>query len=196
MNPAKYVTMDPFIRKEALKDMMGFLGFGMSMLGMAELAGAKVGTDWTSSDFGKIQTGKTRIDVWGGFQQYVRMFGQLWTGKYTSSITGKAVTLGEGYRPLTKKEILYRQVESKEAPIISFVTNWLEGKSYGAEKFDLKSEIAQRFIPMAASDVYDIITTDPRLLPISGLGLIGFGMQTYKPLKKSGGTNKMPSLKF
>jgi hypothetical protein len=128
MNPYNYIAASPTVRKEMLKSVLTVTGAGMTVLGLAKANGLKVGDDWRSSDFGKIIIGKTRLDIWGGFQQYARMFGQLYTGQYVSSVTGKLTTLGEGYKPISRFDILQRQIESKEAPVLSFITSILKTK--------------------------------------------------------------------
>ena len=182
-DPAIYITSSAPVRKQAWKSLMGFTGYGITVLTLAELAGARIGTDPNSSDFGKIIVGNTRIDMWGGFQQYVRMTSQLISGKYVSSVTGKEITLGEGYKPLTRFDILQRQIESKEAPIFSFITALLKGKNYKGEPLDIPSEIGQRFVPMVAQDIYEIAKDEPELLPLGILGIFGIGLQTYEPQK-------------
>ena len=180
LNPVYYVKQDPFVRKELLKSLFTFAGAVSTVLGMAKLSGAEVGTDWRSSDFGKMKVGNTRIDIMGGFQQYIRMAGQLLTGKYISSTTGKEYTLGEGYKPLTRLDIIGRQVESKEAPVLAFVTDWLRGQDYRGEALNIPKEIGLLFTPMAISDVYDLAKNEPNLLPLSPLGFFGAGLQTYE----------------
>lgn len=180
LNPVYYVRQEPFVRKEALKSLFSFLGFGLTLIGLAKLAGAKVKTDPRSSDFGKIRIGNTRIDPWAGFQQYVRMAAQITTGKYVSSYTGKVMTLGEGYKPLTRFDILQRQLESKEAPVASFFTTLLRGQTFTGEKASIPKEIGQRFIPMAIQDAIDLAKENPALIPLGLLGMTGFGLQTYE----------------
>ncbi len=189
LNPVYYIKQDPFVRKEALKSLFILAGTAGTILGVAKAGGAKVSSDLKSADAFKIKIGNTRIDILGGFQQYMRAAGQLITGKYVSTTTGKVVTLGEGYRPLTRLEILHRQIESKEAPIFSFLTTLMKGQDITGEKISVPKEIAKRFIPMAMSDIYEIAQEDPDLLPISFLGIFGVGLQTYKgrPPKLKGG---------
>lgn len=64
---------DPLTRNEALKDWGAFIGTGAMVLWLAQMAGAEVSLDPSESDFGKIVIGDTRIDIWGGLQQPVRL---------------------------------------------------------------------------------------------------------------------------
>lgn len=184
LNPVYYIKQDPFVRKEALKSLLTFVGTTTTILTLAKLGGAEVETDPRSADFAKIKIGKTRIDILGGFQQYIRLAAQLASGKIVSSTTGKTLTLGEGYKPLTRLDILGRAIEYKEAPIFSFATMMLRGKTSLGEDIEIGKEIGKRFIPMMTQDIYDIATEQPELLPISPLGFFGFGMQTYGPKRK------------
>lgn len=180
LNPVYYIKAEPFVRKEALKSLFALAGATGTTLGMAKAAGLEVGLDYRSADFLKIKIGNTRIDVLGGFQQYIRATGQIVSGEYVSSTTGKVVTLGEGYRPLTRYEIALRQIESKEAPIFSFITTLMKGQTFEGEDPEVLKEVGKRFIPMALSDIYEIAEENPELLPISWLGIFGVGLQTYK----------------
>ena len=193
INPATYIKASPFVRKEALKSLFSFVGTGMTVLGLANLAGAKVGDEPRSADFGKIKIGDTRIDIWAGFQQYIRLAGQLISGEVVSSTTGKVMTLGEGFRPLTRLDILQRFAEYKEAPIFSFLTSLLKGQDFKGQPIDIPEEVKKRFIPMALQDVVDISEDDPDLLPLSALGIFGVGLQTYKQQAKT--PSGFPSLK-
>jgi hypothetical protein len=192
LNPVYYIKADPFVRKEALKSLFATVGAGMTALGLAKMAGAEVGTDPRSADFGKIKIGNTRVDIWGGSQQYVRMIAQLFTGKYVSTTTGKEYTLGEGYKPITRWDILLRQFETKTAPIPSFIIGWLRQQTYMGQKFNIPQEIGSRFVPMMASDITDIMKDDPNLLPLSIPAAFGVGLQTYSPLPPINKKNTTP----
>lgn len=184
LNPIYYIKQEPFVRKEALKSLFSFTAFVLSVLGMAKMMGFKVGIDPRSSDFGKIKIGNTRIDILGGFQQYIRMAGQLITGKYVSSVTGKELTLGEGYKPLTRADIIQRQLESKFSPPLSFANTWLKGQTFEGKKLNIPKEIGLRFVPMVIQDIYDLMQDNPDLVPLGALGIFGVGIQTYKQIRK------------
>ena len=185
INPIYYVRLKPFVRKEALKSLLSLIGIGATILTLAKMNGAEVSDDPRNADFGKIKIGNTRIDIWGGFQQIARIFGQLYTGQVVSSTTGKIMTLGEGYKPLTRLDILARFFEYKLAPITSFFVNMMKGQTGLGEKFNIGKEIRDRFVPMVVQDIYEIWKDNPNLLPLSGLGIFGVGVQTYKATFKS-----------
>lgn len=194
MNPVNYIKADPTIRKEMLKSVFTVVGSGLTVLGIASAAGLKVGDEPRSSDWGKIIIGKTRIDIWGGFQQYARMIAQLITGEYVSSVSGKKMTLGEGYKPLTRFDILLRQIESKEAPIASFITALLKQQDYAGKPVNVPEEVGKRFIPMVLGDIYELAKINPNLLPVELLGIFGFGIQTYESRPAAGTGKGIPGL--
>ena len=180
--PGFYMGLDPFVRKEALKSLLTFSSMGLTVLGLAKMAGAEVNIDPRNADFGKIKVGNTRLDPWGGFQQYIRLAAQLISGKIVSSTTGQIMTLGEGYRPLTRLDILERFIEYKEAPLFSFATALLKGQTAIGEKIDLPTEIANRFIPMVVGDMYDLYKEKGlEGMFVAPLAIFGIGIQTYGP---------------
>lgn len=182
LNPKYYVGLDPFTRQEALKSLFTFTGTATTVMSLAALGGAKIGTDPRSSDFGKIRIGDTRYDVMGGFQQYIKLATQLITGEHISSTTGVKTTMGEGYKPLTRMDILGRFVQTKEAPVASFITNIMKGESFEGDKIDIPKEIATRFVPMVIQDMYDMQQSKGfESIGMSIPAIFGVGVQTYAP---------------
>lgn len=180
LNPAFYIKLDPFVRKEALKSLISFGGLAGSVLGLAKLGGMEVGIDPRSADFGKIKIGDTRYDIWGGFQQYMVLASRLASGEMVMSTTGKEYELGKGYKPTTRKDIIIRFLESKENPVLSFVTKLLSSEKNLNKEFRLAPEIVNRFIPMFVSDMYDLSQEKgAKGIPMALPGAFGTGVQTY-----------------
>lgn len=205
VQPGFWLNVDPFTRKETLKTLFTYAGTMVGTLTLLDqIPGVEVGTDPTSADFGKVKIGNTRLDITGGFQQYIRMAAQLITGKYTSTTSGKTKKLGEGYKPLTRYDIILRQIESKEAPIPSFITAILRQQDYIGQPVSVKDEIIKRVTPILAQDIYEMAKTNPELLPLQIPAFFGVGVQTYSqtpvkkgslPKVKSSSSKSIPSFK-
>lgn len=190
LNPVYYAKLDPFVRKEALKTLITFASVAGTVLGLAKLGGADVEADPRSADFAKIKVDDTRYDILGGFQQYIRLASQLITGEILSSTTGRTITLGEGYKPLTRKDILIRFFESKESPVASFVTGLLTGQDSLGRDFNVTEESLSRFIPLIVQDLYDLHANDKSLFR-GALAPLGVGTMTYGPVELREGKSKL-----
>lgn len=160
LNPMTYARMDPMVRKEAARDMVGFFAPAMTAVGMAGLAakaglvpGLSVEADPRSSDFGRIKFGQSRIDLWGGFQPYARYIAQLATGQGKNS-----------YGDITARDrdaTLGNFTRGKLAPIPSFLVDAFMGTNYIGEEVDVGGGVgldraaAERLVPMFAQDITD-----------------------------------------
>lgn len=180
LNPQYYVKLDPIARKEAITTLMSLAAVTGTVLTAAKMAGAEVSTEPTSSDFGKIKIGDTRLDIMGGYQQYVRLGAQLIEGKITSSLTGTETTLDGGFGKPDRLEIINRFLQNKESPVLSFVTTLLRGKDASGNPVKVKNEVISRFVPLVAQDVTDLFTHEEAASPaLAPLAAFGVGLQTY-----------------
>lgn len=192
LNPYFYIQLDPFVRKEALKTLFADAAIFGTIYGIWKLNGGDVGLNPRSADFGKIKIGNTRYDPLGGFQQYVKFATQLITGEIISSTTGRTITVGEGYKPLTRKDIILRFFENKTSPIASFVIGLLTGTTAIGEDVDVPTEVINRFIPMAVQDLYDISQEQGAEGILYGLpAVFGVGVQTYGKQELAVGESKL-----
>jgi hypothetical protein len=188
LNPFYYTKLtklggieNAVVRKEALKSLFSFAATGMSVLGLAKAAGAEVGIDPRSADFGKIKVGNTRYDIFGGFQQYIRFATQMLTGETVSTTTGKVTKLGQGYKPTTRKDVLTQFAEYKTAPVLSFALALLEGQDFAGKPLNVPKEVALRFVPLVIQDMYDLMQEEDFItgLGMTIPGIFGVGVQTY-----------------
>jgi hypothetical protein len=194
LNPYYYVKLPKAVRIMALKDMAKTIAFGVSLLGLAKAAGADVETDPRSPDFGKIRVGNTRWDIWGGFQQYVRIASQIWSGKAKSASGAIRSLDGESFPYKTRLDQLGSFFRGKLAPVPGTVVDMLAGKNVVGEEFDPAKKVSELFIPMIAQDINEA-WKDQGVKALFTIGLpsaFGVGTTTYKPKppKKSSKSSK------
>lgn len=183
LNPKTYVDLDPAVRKKAISNMVALAAAGTTLVSLAAAAGADVETDPRSSDFGKIRVGRTRIDPWGGIQQWVRLYSQLASGQ-RKTLGGQIKELNaEGPFGESRADVALRFGRSKLSPTASIIADWLSGKDFQGRKFSVSNALQERFIPMisrdfiAAAQEHDP-TTATGLAALSGVGM---GISTYQP---------------
>ncbi len=153
LNPIWYAKMPAPVRKEAIKSFAEFVGVGTTVLALASMAGAKVELDPRSTDFGKIRVGNTRWDIWGGFQQWARLFAQVASGERKTS-TGKMQKLnGKGFPGESRLDVANRFIRGKLAPVPGLVLELLDGqKLYGGD-VSLKEEAVSNILPLYLQDI-------------------------------------------
>lgn len=197
LDPTWYMRLDPFARKQALKSMLRLSSAASVVLGLGAYSGVgSVSLDPRNADFAKLRVGNSRIDLLGGFQQYIRLIAQISSGKIVSSTTGKTMTLGPGFGEMNRWDILERFAASKFAPPPSFVRDFFKGTDFAGEPFEMKTAILRRLVPFIAQDMVEIYReTESIPATVGGAALIGFGVgvQTYSnpsEKEKQAETNK------
>ena len=149
------MSKNPYMRKEAARALVTFVGGGAALLTLLKGTGAaKVELDPRSGDFAKLQIGETRYDVWRGYAQYTRFLSQMLTGERKSA-----------YGNMNKSqrdEIAWRFLQSKSSPAFGLMIDLLRGESYlGDELFtntnDLIKTAKERFMPLAIQDTIDAV---------------------------------------
>lgn len=186
-----YANLPPKLRLAALGDLLKFVGVGTTLLGMLSLWAMggddddkdriQVEDDARSSDFGKIRSGNTRWDIWGGFQPYVRLIAQLFTGERKATSSGQISSVNKFGQD--KGTLLSRFVRGKLAPVPATALNLLTGRNIVGEKVTVKSEAIAHLQPLIVSDMKDAIKDrGVGALFTHGLpSVFGVGVQTYLP---------------
>lgn len=198
------------------RDMALFVGTGMSVLKLAELApGVETSADPRSSDFGKIVLGKTRIDIWGGFQQVARLTAQMITGEGVSTTTGETFPLSsefifgadrEGLEDVNvKAEIpsrgaaLTRFLRGKLGPVAGEGVDQFTGEDFLGDEaspgkfteLSRKNPVFENLTPLFVQDVVDAIQEEGLTSGLKAVpSFFGAGAVTYtSDLDKAAETN-------
>ena len=182
LNPYTYVRMPKHVRHEALRTMGTYVGVGMTILGIASLAGADVEEDPRSSDFGKIKVGNTRFDIWAGFQQWARLFAQLITGERKSTTTGEIKEINAEVFPFKSRyNLVLDFLRSKMSPIPSTVIDFLDGKDIVGNPFSWSQELRDWIMPLYLQDLMEVYNAEgtPAALAVLFPSLFGIGVQNY-----------------
>lgn len=184
LNPVTYLDtrkQNAVAVKEAWKSVLSLGTAGVTILSLAKMGGADVETDPRSSDFGKIKTGNTRIDISGGFQPYVRLAAQLALGEKKSTRTGKTSKIGEAYGSGGRLDTAIRFARGKLAPSTAAVVDILKGSNLMGEQTTLPREAYKNLVPLYMQDISDAWNdVGAQSLAVSGLpAFFGVGVQTY-----------------
>lgn len=153
--PKMLVSKNPYVRKEAQKALVRFIGTGTALLTLLHQTGVgKVELDPRSADFGKIKIKDTdtRLDIWTGYAQYVRFMAQM--------VSGERKTSFGNMTKAQRDQTAWRFLQSKGSPAFGLMIDILRGESYMGEKLfdDTTGAIKQfrnRFFPLFVQDMLD-----------------------------------------
>jgi hypothetical protein len=204
--PRFYKSVPKEVRQSYFTDMGKFAALGLTVLALASLNKdnkTTVETNPTSSDFGKIRNGDTRWDIWGGFQQYIRIAAQVSMGERTSN--GKTTSLGEKSRfGETRLTPIGGAIRSKLAPIPAMAVDMFSGRTAIGDRvvyemglfketkykeIPIDKYILEHILPLTSTGMYDAYKDQGAksfgtvLVP----SMLGVGVQTYSSKKKSSG---------
>jgi len=182
--PRFLFSPSPLVRREAAKRLARLMIFGINTLRLAQLAGAEVGVNPLSSDFGKIKIGKTRLDYWRGYAQLSRFVSQLATARRKS-------TSGKMYET-TRQQVIERFFQSKFSPGMGLLWDLLVGKTYMGEevipanKVELLKRFRDRLAPLTIQDFVEALEEEglPMAMGAGTAAAFGIGVQTYTNLGK------------
>lgn len=144
------------------RDLVRFTGVSTGILGGLGLAGAEIGFNPVSSDFGKAKFGDTRIEWFGGFQQIATLTARLSLGETASLGTGEIFDAD-------RLDVITRFIRTKFSPAVGLITDTITGETFlgdefqagriGANRFTAE-QFFERLAPLFAQDMLDAITTD------------------------------------
>lgn len=173
LDPRTYGNADPVMRKQALKSLFAIAGLGTTVSTLAQAAGAKVSFDPTSSEFLKMRFGRTRIDPFGGYQQFPVAAAKAAYLISTGALSGKATPWGRD----TAKDVGVKYFSNRLSPAGRFVWDLFGNKMFSGMPFSAQAEMYEQVAPIAISEVADVLREDPVLgllvTPTTLLGLTG-----------------------
>lgn len=192
LNPVWYAKLDPLARHQAYKAMGGLAVLMLTALSIAREAGAKVNLDPRSSDFAKIRMGNTRVDLAGGFQQYIRLLSELATQQTvnTAGVTSHLGRVGPG--KTSDFDLLFRFFRSKLAPLASAGVDISQRQNTVGQPITWQNQIGSRLTPLSGQDALSVgedaakstgSTSAGVLAGVGAFGLSAFGggVQNYTP---------------
>ncbi len=190
LDPTWYFRLKGPARREALRGLLALSGSVTGALYLfSRIPGVTVGSlDPRSADFGKLKIGNTRVDIAGGFQQYVRLASELLTNTSVSSTTGKKTKLGSSFGVPTRFDVGVNFLANKTAPVVGFGIAELRGHDPIGRPLTWGS-LAQNYLtPLTFQDAKDIYNDKhgglnglAAALAGYGVGAVGVGVQTYGP---------------
>jgi hypothetical protein len=190
LNPKYYVDAPDYLRKDAIRTLLGIAGFVAMADQVGSVIGGQLQGNSLSSDFGKIRFGKTRLDPGGGFLQYIVLASRLVQNKVETS-ANKTIDMSKGgFKDPNRWSLLFGDknapgfIENKGSPMATFISGMLRGKDFAGQPFDTKKELADRFTPLIIQDIRDVANSDPDLLPLGFPAAFGMGLQTYQTKQK------------
>jgi len=171
----------PRVRKEIAKDFVAFGALGITVLSLAALAGAHVGTDPRDSDFGKIVIGNTRIDMFAGMLQIMRLAARMaiivtdrfgLTGKYIPDYAKNQDFL----------ELIGRFTTYKLSPTVHLPQTLLTGRDAVGQKMNPPEAIIRSVVPLFLQEGFDVGRDEGIGSGIGAavLASLGVGIQNYE----------------
>lgn len=176
MTPKHLFSTSKYVRREAWSALGSFVAATSSIILLGKQLGIwDVDLNRNSSDFMKIRIGNTRIDPWGGYQQFAVFYSRM-ADAFIANIKDEE-TINNPWN------VINRFMESKFAPLTSVVKEFITGKTFLGEDVDITNpkQWADKLVPFAIIDIYEALADNWIIgtavaLPI----VVGAGVQTYE----------------
>ena len=165
-------------QKMAISDFSKYLGLTISMMALATAyfnndddEETSVEFDPTSSDFGKIKIGDTRVDPWGGRIQQVVLLSRF-IYECIKDGQGEKIPLGVPFKTSTRKDLLIEMATNKLAPSASMIEKYLSSRvdeqgdrvtKYG-QPYEFSEELKEKLHPIYWGTVNDLLKDDKTAL--------------------------------
>jgi len=165
---------NPRMRKEIAKYYASLGALATGVMGLAKLSGYDLSDDPTDPDFGKIKVGNTRFDIWGGYQQPMRLLVRL--ANFPAARAG--LTEAEKADPL---EIVFRFAAFKMSPAITIPRELMTGEDIVGQPTSVLKTMANTVTPLVLDDIRDAYKLEggKRAFAVGLATEFGIGATTY-----------------
>lgn len=177
-SPFHLVNADPFVRTEAWKNIISYVGTVSGVVYAGEQTGIwHTEHDPNSASFMKIRVAGHWFDPWFGHQQYAVFLARMRSGEVKSAKTGRAFDS-------SRMEILGRFLQGKGSPTVGFATDVISGKTYTGQETDLLSaeQWFQRVGPSTITNLDSALRQDglsPAVAAVGAFSTVGGGVGTF-----------------
>lgn len=183
------------VRKVIAKEYLRASSFGLGIIILGLAAGADIEHDPDSSDFAKLRFGNTRIDPWGGHQQWMVFASRFLSGDYKTT-SGRETEFDKARTPLdpTMGDTTWRMIRSKFNPVLGSYFDWKEGRDLGGRPVGPVKAVAKTVMPLAVFNDDIVPIAKEHGMDAAGaallLNMIGVGVQNYDPASKKARFNR------
>tara|TARA_Y100000310_G_scaffold339193_1_gene431133 strand:+ start:246 stop:1943 length:1698 start_codon:yes stop_codon:yes gene_type:complete len=184
LTPRHLFSESKYVKRAAWKNLLSFIGGMSGILWAGKFQGWwDLEVNPESADFMKILTkgGRIRVDPWGGFQQWVVLFGRILVNlpnppEAKSTTTGRVSEVDPG-------DLLMRFGKTKASPAMSNILElWLK-EDFKGDEIDRTDWLrwVRRNSPLAALDIYEAFEAEGLTgIGPGSVGIVGGGVLVYE----------------
>ena len=174
------------VQRQIVKEYARYLIGMATVYALAALTLDDEAFEWnpTSSDFGKIKIGKTRLDPLSGISQVTVLLSRFFAGSLKSSTTGEINPIvGEdvGFGKVDLVDVISNFLRYKLSPMFGTVLSLRLGVDPVGQPFGPEDLPENLLVPLAMREVFETIEEQglARGTALSILAIFGMGIQTY-----------------
>lgn len=168
-------------RDAAIQDLVGQSVVFLTLGALGASAGGEFILDTSSSDFGKIKFGNTRIDLTNGNGTFITFLSRLLEGELTSSTTGIDYSLTDDNAFNSRLDITNNFIRARLAPAMSLAFDLADGKDVTGQDVSPGSRVADNYTPLILQSLYDMNESDGAFVASLGFltNLVGYSTASY-----------------
>ena len=172
-----------FARRQSALNLIRYISGAAMILTLAKwIDDDSVTFDTNSADFGKIRIANTRFSVGGGMTVLIVLASRLITRKFTSSTTGKTITIDSGkFGALGGKDLIFNFVDNKLSPAAQLALSVIDQKTWEGNRLTIPQMVDDALTPLIIQNVMETGSEDDAANVLAALiaEALGVNVQTY-----------------